>query len=88
MFPLYFCQISMLEGENMRLSVGQTDSYSKEKLEKLRRKYPELTYSTLCMLREYGLKEKEIQTMYRLPRNAYFFFKENHYQILKGVYGW
>jgi len=73
---------------NLALKRGENDSYSDEKLGRLKRKYPVLRFTVYCALRNYGLKDTEIKRMYAVSTNNFQFFKGNHFNILKEVRNW
>lgn len=59
------------------------NSYSKEKLEKLRKKFgEELTYSTYRILRDLGLQNDEIARMYKISKNTLYDFVKAHKDVL------
>ena len=72
----------------LALKRGESDSYSEEKLERLKRKYPILRFTVYCTLRNFGLKDTEIKRMYAINNNSFQFFKGNHFNILKEVRKW
>ena len=70
------------------ISFKGVDSYSEEKLQRMKKRYPELTFSTYCFLQVCGLKSQEIIKLYEIPKNDFYFFKGNHYNVLSEVRGW
>ena len=64
-------------------NINHADSYSKEKLEKLRKKFgEELTYSTYRILRDLGLQNDVIAKMYKISRTTLHNFVKAHKEVL------
>lgn len=70
------------------LGVGEVDVYSDEKLARLKRKYPVLTFSTYCFLSHLEVSDTQIRQMYEISWHAFRFFRNNHLEVLKEVRGW
>lgn len=58
------------------------------KLQRLKRKYPELTYSNLCMLQLHKVSKINICKMYGINLRTLEHFKKNHSQVLRKVKNW
>jgi len=64
-------------------NINHADSYSKEKLEKLRKKFgEELTYSTYRILRDLGLQNDDIAKMYKISKTTLYHFAKAHKDVL------
>lgn len=70
------------------LKVGQVDEYSETKLERLKRKHPELTFNNYLVLSSYGVSDTQIMSVYGVKRNSFYFFKSNHLKVLRKVRDW
>ena len=64
------------------------DCYSKEKMERFKTRFPELTFTIYLKLSLYGLTDTEIKRMYQIGTNNFQFFKNNHQEVLKELRGW
>lgn len=63
--------------------INHADGYSKEKLEKLRKKFgEELTYSTYRMLKDLGLQTDDIAKMYKINKSTLYKFVKAHKDVL------
>ena len=63
--------------------INHDDGYSKEKLERLRKKFgEELTYSTYRILRDLGLQNDDIAKMYKIRKNTLYDFVKAHKDVL------
>lgn len=61
------------------------NDYSIQKLTKLRRQFgEELTYSVYRKIRDLGLKNTEIQRMYKVTEKELYEFIKSHKEVLGG----
>lgn len=72
----------------LALGVGEVDNYSAEKLERIKRKFPELTFNSYLTLSKYGISDLQIIGMYGIKRTMWFYFKSNHMRVLKEIRQW
>lgn len=61
---------------------------SKEKIDSILKKYPELTYLNYCVLVKNGLSNGNIRHLYKLSYEDLGYFVKNNSSVLKVVRNW
>ena len=66
----------------------EVDTYNEEKVKKIKKRFPELTFNCYLTLSSWGINDLQIIDMYEVKRMAWYYFKSNHLKVLKEIRQW